>query len=138
MIKKPFNILGIEHIGIAVETLEGLPDVFSKLLGLEHVGSETITDQKVITDIYNTSNGKLEFLKATSADSPIAKFLNKKGFGMHHIALKVDHLQDALNYLQSKGIQLIDKTPRIGAEGYKIAFLHPSSTAGILIELCEK
>tara|TARA_Y100001970_G_C14172625_1_gene825022 strand:- start:1033 stop:1449 length:417 start_codon:yes stop_codon:yes gene_type:complete len=136
--KKPFKILGVEHIGVAIETLDGLSDIFSEVLGLEHVGSEKVEDQKVITDIYDTNNGKLEFLQAVDITSPIAKFLNKKGSGMHHIALKVDHLQEALNYLQSKGIQLIDKSPRIGAEGYKIAFLHPKSTAGILIELCEK
>ena len=87
MSEKPFKILGVEHIGVAVESLEGLPDIFSEVLGLEYVGSETVEDQKVITDIYDTNNGKLEFLKATGADSPIAKFLNKKGSGIHHIAL---------------------------------------------------
>ena len=82
--------------------------------------------------------GKLEFLKATSKDSPIARFIDKKGSGMHHIALVVDHLQPALDYLQEKGIELIDEKPRIGAEGFSIAFIHPKSTGGILVELCEK
>jgi methylmalonyl-CoA/ethylmalonyl-CoA epimerase len=92
----------------------------------------------VITDIYKTGSGKLEFLKATSKDSPIARFIDKKGSGMHHIALVVDHLQPALDYLQEKGIELIDEKPRIGAEGFSIAFIHPKSTGGILVELCEK
>ena len=135
---RPFKILGIEHVGIAVESMEGLSEIFSDILGLEFTGNEEVKDQQVITDIYQVDNSKLEFLKATSPDSPIARFIEKKGGGMHHIALLVDHLQAAIDYLQDKGIQLIDESPRIGAEGYKIAFIHPGSTGGILIELCEK
>ena len=135
---RPFKILGIEHVGIAVESIEGLSEIFSDILGLEFTGNEEVKDQQVITDIYQVDNSKLEFLKATSPVSPIARFIEKKGGGMHHIALLVDHLQAAIDYLQDKGIQLIDESPRIGAEGYKIAFIHPGSTGGILIELCEK
>ncbi len=80
----------------------------------------------------------MEFLKATDKNSPIAKFIEKKGTGMHHIALLVDNLQAALDYLKGQGVQLIDTSPRIGVEGFKIAFLHPKSTGGVLIELCEK
>jgi len=138
MNQRPFKILSIEHVGVAVESMEGLSSIFSDVLGLESVGSEEVKDQQVITDIYKTENGKLEFLKATSKDSPIARFINKKGSGMHHIALVVDHLQPALDYLQEKGIELIDEKPRIGAEGFSIAFIHPKSTGGILVELCEK
>ena len=138
MRKKPFKILGIEHIGIAANDLNGISDVFGDLLGLQLSSREKIDDQQVITDIYETGNGKLEFLKATGPDSPIAKFIDKKGKGVHHVALKVDNLQAALDYLQDQDIQLIDTTPRIGAEGFKIAFLHPKSTGGVLIELCEK
>jgi len=138
MSKKPFKILGIEHIGIAVDDLNGISDVFGKLLGLEPLSREKIDDQKVITDIYETENGKLEFLKATGPDSPISHFIDKKGEGMHHIALLVDNLTAALDYLKGQGIQLIDEKPRIGAEGFKIVFLHPRSTGGVLIEMCEK
>jgi len=138
MSQRPFKILAIEHVGIAVDDLNGISDVFGQLLGLELQSREMVDDQQVITDIYKTGSGKLEFLKATSKDSPIARFIDKKGSGMHHIALVVDHLQPALDYLQEKGIELIDKKPRIGAEGLSIAFIHPKSTGGILVELCEK
>ena len=138
MSQRPFKILGIEHIGIAVEDLNGISDVFCNLLGLELRSREKIDDQKVITDIYETESGKLEFLKATGPDSPISHFIDKNGEGMHHIALLVDNLTAALDYLQEQGIKLIDETPRIGAEGLSIAFLHPKSTGGILVELCEK
>ena len=135
--QKPFNILGIEHVGFAVENLDGLSSIFSDILGLEFAGSEEVKDQKVITDIYETGRGKLEFLQATDENSPIARFVDKKGSGMHHIALLVDNLQGALDYLKGRGIRLIDAIPRIGAEGYNIAFLHPKSTGGVLVELCE-
>ena len=135
---KPFKILGIEHVGMAVDSLDGLSNVFSDILGLDCIGSEEVKDQKVITDIYATGSGKLEFLTPTDPDSPIARFIDKKGGGMHHVALLVDHLQSALDYLKDQGIQLIDEKPRIGAEGLSIAFLHPKSTGGILIELCQK
>ena len=138
MSQRPFKILGIEHVGVAVESMDGISEIFSDILGLEFSGSEEVKDQQVITDIYKTESGKLEFLKATSKDSPIARFIDKKGSGIHHIALVVDHLQPALDYLQEKGIELIDEKPRIGAEGLSIAFIHPKSTGGILVELCEK
>ena len=138
MSQRPFKILAIEHVGVAVDDLNGISDVFGQLLGMELQIREMVDDQQVITDIYKTGSGKLEFLKATSKDSPIARFIDKKGSGMHHIALVVDHLQPALDYLQDKGIELIDEKPRIGAEGFSIAFIHPKSTRGILVELCEK
>ena len=134
----PFKILGIEHVGIATNDLNGISDVFGDLLGLKLRSREKINDQQVITDIYETGSGKLEFLKATDKNSPISRFIEKKGKGVHHIALKVDNLQAALDYLKEQGTQLIDTSPRIGAEGFKIAFLHPKSTSGILVELCEK
>ena len=138
MTQRPFKILSIEHVGVAVDDLNGISDVFGDLLGLELHSREKIDDQQVITDIYETGSGKLEFLRATSKDSPIFRFIDKKGSGMHHIALLVDHLQPALDYLQEKGIEFIDEIPRIGAEGLSIAFIHPKSTGGILVELCEK
>ena len=134
----PFKILGIEHIGIAVNDLNDISDIFGDLLGLELRGREKIDDQQVITDIYHAGKDKLEFLKATSLDSPIAKFLVKRPEGMHHIALIVDNIQSALNYLNENDVQLIDTRPRIGAEGLQVAFIHPKSTGGVLVELCEK
>ena len=138
MPKLPFKILGIEHVGIAVEDLNSISEIFGELLGLDLHRREKVDDQQVITDIYHAGKDKLEFLKATSLDSPIAKFLGKRPEGMHHIALIVDNIQLALNYLNQNDVQLIDKSPRIGAEGLQIAFIHPKSTGGVLVELCEK
>ena len=137
MSKKPFNITGIEHVGIAVESLDGVSDIFSDVLGLDHLGEEEVKDQGVLTDIYDTGAGKIEFLKATDEGSPISKFISKQGEAMHHIALKVDDLEAAIEYLGSQGIELIDAEPRRGAEGLSIAFLHPRSTAKVLVELCQ-
>ena len=138
MPKLPFKILGIEHVGIAVKDLNSISEIFGELLGLDLHRREKVDDQQVITDIYHAGKDKLEFLKATSPDSPIAKFLGKRPEGMHHIALIVDNIQLALNYLNQNDVQLIDKSPRIGAEGLQIAFIHPKSTGGVLVELCEK
>ena len=138
MPKLPFKILGIEHVGIAVEDLNSISEIFGELLGLDLHRREKVDDQQVITDIYHAGKDKLEFLKATSPDSPIAKFLGKRPEGMHHIALIVDDIQSALNYLNENDVQLIDKRPRIGAEGLQVAFIHPKSTGGVLVELCEK
>jgi methylmalonyl-CoA/ethylmalonyl-CoA epimerase len=138
MPKLPFKILGIEHVGIAVKDLNSISEIFGELLGLDLQRREKVDDQQVITDIYHAGKDKLEFLKATSPDSPIAKFLGKRPEGMHHIALVVDRLQSALDYLKDNGIHLIDGKPRLGAEGLSIAFLHPKSTSGVLVELCEK
>jgi len=138
MPKLPFKILGIEHVGIAVKDLNSISEIFGELLGLDLHRREKVDDQQVITDIYHAGKDKLEFLKATSPDSPIAKFLGKRPEGMHHIALIVDDIQSALNYLNENDVQLIDSSPRIGAEGLQIAFIHPKSTGGVLVELCEK
>jgi methylmalonyl-CoA/ethylmalonyl-CoA epimerase len=138
MPKLPFKILGIEHVGIAVKDLNSISEIFGELLGLDLHRREKVDDQQVITDIYHAGKDKLEFLKATSPDSPIAKFLGKRPEGMHHIALIVDNIQSALNYLNQNDVQLIDRSPRIGAEGLHIAFIHPKSTGGVLVELCEK
>ena len=138
MQKLPFKILGIEHVGIAVKDLNSISEIFGELLGLDLHRREKVDDQQVITDIYHAGKDKLEFLKATSLDSPIAKFLGKRPEGMHHIALIVDNIQLVLYYLIENDVQLIDKSPRIGAEGFKIAFIHPKSTGGVLVELCEK
>ena len=138
MPKLPFKILGIEHVGIAVKDLNGISKIFGELLGLDLHRREKVDDQQVITDIYHAGKDKLEFLKATSPDSPIAKFLGKRSEGMHHIALIVDDIQSALDYLNENDVQLIDSSSRIGAEGLQVAFIHPKSTGGVLVELCEK
>ena len=133
-----FKILGIEHVAIAVDDTREPANVFGNLLGIENTSTEEVLDQKVITDIFDTGGGKIELLKATSSDSPISKFLEKKGKGIHHIAFLVDNLSLALDELSDAGVQLIDRAPKVGAEGMLIAFLHPSSTSGVLVELCQK
>ena len=138
MVHRPFKILGIEHVGVATKSVKSLSGIFTDILGLKYVGYEEVQDQQVITKIFDTGKGKIEFLEPTSSNSSISNFINKKGMGIHHIALLVDHIQPALDFLQAKGIELIDKKPRMGAEGFSIAFLHPKSTGGILVELCEK
>ena len=138
MSKLPFKVLGVEHVALAVKDVDAPSNLFGSLLGIEHTSSEEITDQKVNTHIFDTTEGKIELLDALSDDSPISKFLENRGEGIHHIAFKVDKLQPALDYLKNNGITLIDETPRIGAEGLLIAFLHPKSTYGVLIELCQQ
>tara|TARA_Y100000996_G_C22479467_1_gene625537 strand:+ start:333 stop:743 length:411 start_codon:yes stop_codon:yes gene_type:complete len=133
-----FKILGIEHVAIAVNDLNQPADVFGNLLGIPHTSTEDVEDQRVLTDIFDTGSGKIELLKATSEDSPITKFLDKRGQGVHHIAFLVDNLVLALKELSDAGVNLIDTEPRIGAEGMLIAFLHPKSTSGVLVELCQK
>ena len=133
-----FKILGIEHVAIAVSSLKEPSKVFGDILGIDNTSTEEVVDQKVITDIFDTGKGKVELLEATSDDSPISNFLEKRGNGVHHIAFLVDNLEIALKDLAESGIDLIDKSPRIGAEGMLIAFLHPKSTGGVLVELCQK
>ena len=137
MSELPFKILGIEHVGIAVSDIDKSHSFFGELLGIPLSGSEEVQDQKVLTDIFNTGNGKIELLQPTESDSVINKFIEMRGAGMHHLALIVDNLQAVLDYLNENDVQLIDKSPRTGAEGLKIAFIHPKSTGGVLVELCE-
>ena len=133
-----FKILGIEHVAIAVSSLKEPSKVFRDILGIDNTSTEEVIDQKVVTDIFDTGRGKVELLEAISEDSPISNFLEKRGNGVHHIAFLVDNLEIALKDLAESGIDLIDKSPRIGAEGMLIAFLHPKSTGGVLVELCQK
>lgn len=133
-----FKILGIEHVAIAVSSLKEPSKVFGDILGIDNTSTEEVVDQKVVTDIFDTGRGKVELLEATSENSPISNFLEKRGNGVHHIAFLVDDLEIALKDLAESGIDLIDKSPRIGAEGMLIAFLHPKSTGGVLVELCQK
>ncbi len=132
------KILGIEHVAIAVQDREEPIRVFHQLLGLKDVGAEQLPEQQVITHTFDTGRGKVELLEATGPDSPVSRFIHKKGPGMHHIAFLVDDLSAWLRHLELCGVELIDHRPRQGAGGYLIAFLHPRSTAGILVELCQK
>ena len=132
------KILGVEHIGVALNNNDQLSNLFKNIFNLEYIGSETVEEQGVKTDIFNISNTKIELLESISKDSPINKYISKNGQGMHHIALVVEDINDAISYLIENNITMIDKNPKIGVEGYKIAFIHPKSTPGLLIELCQK
>lgn len=131
------NISHIEHLGIAVKDLESAIPYYENILGLQCYSIEVVEDQKVKTAFFKVGNTKIELLEPTSPESAIAKFIEKRGEGIHHIAFAVDGVAAALEEMENKGIQLIDKAPRKGAEGLNIAFLHPKSTQGILTELCE-
>lgn len=133
------NISHIEHIGIAVKSIEDSLPYYEGILGFKCYAIEEVKDQKVKTAFMKVGETKLELLEPTSDESPITKFLEKRGQGIHHIAFAVeDGVSDALGECESKEIQLIDHMPRKGAEGLNIAFLHPKSTQGVLTELCEK
>jgi len=132
------KILGIEHIGIAVENIKKDAPFWELLLNNSKSVTEEVKEQKVITKIFDTGQGKIELLEAMSPDSPIAKFIEKRGQGIHHFCLQVDDIKLAIKELTKAGVELIDKTPRVGAEGYLIAFVHPKSTGGVLVELAEK
>ena len=132
MIKK------IDHIGVAVKNLNEGIRFYRENLGLAIEGIEEIKEQKVKFAFIPLGESTIELLQSTDPNGPIAKFVEKRGEGIHHIALEVDHVEGFLQKLKEKGVQLIDKKPRIGAHGMKFAFLHPRSTNGVLLELCEK
>jgi len=128
----------IEHIGIAVKNLEESIKYYEGILGLKCYSIEVVEEQKVKTAFFKVGQTKLELLEPTADDSPVAKFIAKKGEGVHHIAFSVENLNDKLTEVAEKGVQLIDKTSRKGAEGLNIGFLHPKSTGGVLTEFCEQ
>ncbi len=130
------EITHIEHIGIAVNSLEEAIPYYENVLGLKCYAVEEVADQKVKTAFFQVGQTKIELLESTDPEGPIGKFLEKKGPGVHHLAFAVENVNDALNHVASKGVQLIDKTGRKGAEGMNIGFLHPKSTLGVLTELC--
>ncbi|MCG8412171.1 MAG: methylmalonyl-CoA epimerase [Bacteroidales bacterium] len=127
----------IEHIGIAVKNLEKSIKYYEEVLGLECYNIEEVKDQKVKTAFFKVGQTKIELLESTDPEGPIGKFIEKKGEGVHHIAFAVNDIENKLKQAEEKGIRLIDKTSRKGAEGLDIAFLHPKSTFGVLTELCE-
>ncbi|MBA4407024.1 methylmalonyl-CoA epimerase [bacterium] len=128
----------IEHLGIAVKNLDESIKYYEGILGLKCYAVEEVKDQKVKTAFFMIGQTKLELLESTDPDGPLGKYIEKRGEGIHHIAFAANNLKEALKEAESKGIMLIDKEPRKGAEGLNIAFLHPKSTNGVLTELCEK
>lgn len=127
----------IEHIGIAVKNLEESIKFYEDVLGMKCYAIEEVKDQRVKTAFFMLGQTKIELLESTDPEGPIGKFIEKKGEGVHHLAFAADGIEGALDELQQKGVQLIDKAPRKGAEGLDIAFLHPKSTHGVLMEICE-
>ena len=127
----------IEHIGIAVINLEDAIGYYEEVLGLECYAIEEVKDQKVKTAFFKVGDTKIELLESTDPERPIVKFVEKRGQGIHHMAFAVDGIEDALQEAEEKGIRLIDKQPRRGAEGLDIGFLHPKFTFGVLTEFCE-
>ncbi len=132
------KILGIEHLGIAVEDLAQDSPFWKHVLNMDHVSTEVVADQGVTTDIYDTGKGKVELLEAANPDSPIVKFLEKRGPGIHHVCFEVDNITIAIKELKENEISIIGDDYSIGAEGYKVVFIHPRSTGGVLVELAEK
>ena len=128
----------VDHIGIAVHSIDEALSFWQNTLGIECTGVEEVAEQRVKTAFLPVGDTEIELLEATSEDSPVAKFIEKKGEGIHHLALRVDDLEAALAELKGKGIRLIDETPRYGAGGARIAFVHPKATGGILLELSER
>lgn len=128
----------IEHIGIAVQSLAESIPYYEKVLGLSCYAIEEIPDQKVRTAFFNVGQTKLELLESTDPGGPIGKFLEKRGEGVHHLAFAMDNVAEALKDAEEKGVRLIDKLPRKGAEGLQIGFLHPKSSHGVLTEFCGK
>ncbi len=131
------DISHIEHIGIAVKNLEESIRFYEDMLGMECYAVEEVEEQKVKTAFFQVGQTKIELLESTDPEGPIGKFLDKKGEGVHHMAFAVKGIEGALAQMDEKGVRLIDKKPRKGAEGLDIAFLHPKSTHGVLMELCE-
>lgn len=128
----------VDHIGIAVRNLEESLKFYETALGLKSVGTEVVAEQKVRVAFLPTGDSEVELLEATAEDSPIAKFIEKNGEGVQHIAYRVDDIEAAIAEMKEKGIRMIDEKPRYGAGGAKIAFCHPKSTGGVLIELCQR
>lgn len=131
------NPTHIEHIGIAVNSLEESIPFYENILGLKCYAIEEVAEQKVKTAFFMVGQTKIELLESTDPEGPVGKFIESKGQGVHHVAFAVEGLQGKLDLAAEKGVRLIDKTPRKGAEGLNIAFLHPKSTCGVLMELCE-
>jgi methylmalonyl-CoA/ethylmalonyl-CoA epimerase len=132
------KILKIDHLGIAVNSIDEGKNFWSEVLGLAFEGTETVAEQKVTTAFFPVGESEVELLESTAPDGPVAKYIEKRGQGIQHVAFRVENIDEALTELKEKGVQLIDQQPRIGAGGAKIAFLHPKATNGVLVELCQR
>ena len=132
------KILGIEHIGLAVNNLDKDAPFWKHILNLPHRGMEAVENQGVTTDIYDTGRGKVELLEAMGSGTPLGKFLDNRGAGIHHVCFEVDDISSAIKELKEYNIQVLSDNPTTGAEGYKVVFIHPKSTGGVLVELAEK
>ena len=128
----------INHLGIATKGIEEALRFWEDALGLENVHTETVEDQKVRVAMLPLGESRIELLEPTSEDSPISKFLEKRGGGIHHIAVEVEDIRAALAKLKAEGARLIDEEPRIGAEGCLVAFVHPAASGGVLLELVQE
>lgn len=131
-------VKSVDHIGIAVADLEEALKLYTETFGLELQGTEVVEEQKVKVAFLPIGDTEIELLESTDPEGPIAKFIEKRGQGIQHIALRVDDIDAALDEMRAEGIRLIDEKPRYGAGGARIAFLHPKATGGVLIELCER
>ena len=127
----------IDHLGIAAKSIEEALKFWADSLGLDNVHTETVADQKVNVAMLPLGDSRIELLEPTSRDSPISKFLEKRGGGIHHIAIEVEDIEASLRQMRDAGVRLIDEAPRVGAEGCLVAFVHPSSTNGVLLELVQ-
>jgi len=132
------KILGIEHIGIAVNDLNRDAPFWKHILNIPYGSTEVLEDQGVTTEIYDTGQGKVELLESMGTDTPIGNFLQKRDPGVHHVCFEVDNVNKAIKELKDSGIRILSDRPTIGAEGYKVVFIHPKSTGGVLVELAEK
>ena len=133
-----FNVGRVDHIGIAVKDIEQAKKFYTEFLGMKALGEEVVEEQKVKVCFIRCGDSEIELLESTSPDGPIAKHIEKKGEGIQHIALRVDNIEAAIADLMAKGVRMIDEKPRYGAGGAKIAFVHPKSTGGILLEISER
>jgi methylmalonyl-CoA/ethylmalonyl-CoA epimerase len=132
------KIKHIDHIGIAVKSIEQAGKFYTEILGLEIQDIENVADQKVNVAFLPITDSELELLESTEPDGPVSKYIDARGQGVQHIAFRVENIEEALEELKSKGVRLIDQTPRNGAGGAKIAFIHPKETNGVLVEICER
>ena len=132
------DTLKLDHIGIEVETIDAALPIWEGILGLPLHGIEEVTEQKVKTAFMPIGESEIELLESTDPEGPVGKFIAAKGQGVHHLAFRVANIDAALTELKAKGVRLIDETPRYGAGGARIAFLHPKATGGVLVELCER
>ena len=132
------KIIGIEHIGIAVKSIDKRSPFWEHVLGIKSTGREKVLDEGVETGIYDIGGGKIELLESVKSDSVIQKFIDKKGEGIHHVCLKVDDVYNAIAELKEKGISVIYQKPKKGAEGFLVTFIHPRDSGGVLVELAQE